>query len=91
MQPNTQTTQKSHTPPSDPRIEALMARIKELEAGQKPAKMGMKVSSKGALSVYGLGRFPVTLYASQWDALLQKCEDIKKFMEENKANLKAKE
>jgi hypothetical protein len=51
----------------------------------------MKVSPKGAVSVYGLGRFPVTLYKEQWEKLLGMSEDIKTFIAENKAALKTKE
>ena len=51
----------------------------------------MKVSEKGAVSVYGLGRFPVTLYQEQWLKLLLMAEDIKVFIEENKERLKVKE
>jgi hypothetical protein len=60
---------------------------------KKPSRgtMSMKVSEKGALSVYGLGRFPVTLYKEQWQKLLAISEDIKKFIEENDEQLKTKE
>ena len=51
----------------------------------------MKVSEKGALSVYGMGRFPVTLYKEQWLKLLGIAEDLKKFITENDSRLKAKE
>lgn len=51
---------------------------------------GMKVSEKGALSIYGLGRFPVTLYRSQWEALLAKADDIRAFIKANEAKLKNK-
>jgi hypothetical protein len=51
----------------------------------------MKVSEKGAVSVYGLGRFPVTLYQEQWLKLLGMADDIKTFIEENKDKLKVKE
>jgi len=51
----------------------------------------MKVSEKGALSVYGMGRFPVTLYKVQWLRLLAMAEDIKAFIEANNDNLKSKE
>ena len=51
----------------------------------------MKVSEKGGLSVYGLGRFPVTLYKEQWIRLLDMAEDIRTFMRENEAVLKSKE
>lgn len=51
----------------------------------------MKVSEKGGLSVYGLGRFPVTLYKEQWTRLLDMAEDIRSFMRENEAALKSKD
>jgi hypothetical protein len=51
----------------------------------------MKVSEKGALSVYGLGRFPVTLYKEQWVKLLAAAEDIQAFLKDNDGLLKAKE
>lgn len=50
----------------------------------------MKVSEKGALSVYGMGRFPVTLYKEQWLKLLGIAEDLKKFIAENESRLKLK-
>jgi len=53
--------------------------------------LSMKVSEKGALSVYGMGRFPVTLYKEQWLKLLTISEDIKKFIGENEGRLKTKE
>lgn len=51
----------------------------------------MKVSEKGGLSVYGLGRFPVTLYKEQWIRLLDMAEDIRSFMRENDGALKSKD
>jgi hypothetical protein len=51
----------------------------------------MKVSEKGALSVYGLGRFPVTLYKEQWQRLLDMADDIRAFIVENQGTLKSKE
>ena len=57
----------------------------------KPRDITMKVSQKGAVSVYGLGRFPVTLYKEQWEKLLTKKDDILEFIEHNKADLKTKE
>jgi hypothetical protein len=51
----------------------------------------MKVSEKGGLSVYGLGRFPVTLYKEQWNKLLDMTEDIRTFIKSNDAQLKTKE
>jgi hypothetical protein len=51
----------------------------------------MKVSEKGGLSVYGLGRFPVTLYQEQWTKLLDLADDIRAFIKENEGKLKKKE
>jgi hypothetical protein len=51
----------------------------------------MKVSEKGAVSVYGLGRFPVTLYKEQWEKLLSMADEIKAFIAENSDRLKTKE
>jgi len=51
----------------------------------------LKVSEKGGLSVYGLGRFPVTLYKEQWTKLLDMAEDIRSFMKANDSALKAKD
>ena len=53
--------------------------------------LSMKVSEKGAVSVYGLGRFPVTLYKEQWLRLLDMGDDIRAFIRENEAQLKKKE
>ena len=52
--------------------------------------VSMKVSEKGALSIYGMGRFPVTLYKEQWLKLLDMADDIRKFISANDAQLKAK-
>lgn len=53
--------------------------------------VSLKVSEKGGLSVYGLGRFPVTLYKEQWAKLLDMSDEIRRFMKENDGKLKAKE
>jgi hypothetical protein len=50
----------------------------------------LKVSEKGGVSVYGLGRFPVTLYKEQWTKLLEMADEIRTFIAENDARLKAK-
>lgn len=64
--------------------EQMMAEINRLQALVKAKPSGaIKVSPKGAISVYGLGRFPVTLYASQWEALFGRQEDIKTFILDN--------
>jgi hypothetical protein len=70
--------------------EQLIARIAELEKGAaKRAARGtsLRVSTKGAVSFYGVGRFPVTLYESQWPVLLAEAPQILAFIEKNKALL----
>ena len=77
----------------DPTKEELLARIAELEkqAGNKRSgRLEFKVSEKGGVSVYGLGRFPVTLYYEQWHRLLTAAEELSKFLEDNKSKLKLK-
>lgn len=73
---------------------ALLARIAELEAqvtkAKAPKPLTLKVSQKGAVSLYGMGRFPVTLYASQWEQVLAEAEAIKSFLEKNKPLLATK-
>ena len=71
-------------------IAALMAENSALKTG-KTTSLGIKVSEKGAVSVYGIGRFPVTLYQEQWSKLLAKADEVKAFIEANKAVLKVKE
>jgi len=72
-------------------LEALRAENARLRAkADKPRAMSMKVTEKGAASLYGLGRFPVTLYASQWAKVIANIEDIKGFLEANKAKLSVK-
>lgn len=56
----------------------------------KTTSNGIKASAKGAVSVYGLGRFPVTLYSSQWATLLEMAPQITEFIAANKAVLKEK-
>ena len=69
-------------------VEKLKA---EIEALKQNKPVSLKVSEKGAVSVYGLGRFPVTLYREQWDKLLGQSEQIKAFIHENKERLKTRE
>ncbi len=71
-------------------LERLRAENEALKKKRNTA-VSMKVSEKGAVSVYGLGRFPVTLYQEQWQKLLALADEIKSFIEENKASLKVKE
>jgi hypothetical protein len=65
----------------------------ENEALKKPGRgqLSVRVSEKGAVSVYGLGRFPVTLYKEQWEKLLAAADQIKTFVKENDHLLKKKE
>lgn len=73
-------------------LERLKAENEALKA-KKPGRgsLTMKVSEKGALSVYGMGRFPVTLYKEQWEKLLSIADDIKQFIKDNDHLLKTKE
>jgi hypothetical protein len=76
--------------------EDIQAELERLRAENEALKqkrntsVSMKVSEKGAVSVYGLGRFPVTLYQEQWTKLLALSDEIKTFIVENKSKLKAK-
>jgi len=75
-------------------MQAEIERLRtENEALKKPARgqMSLKVSEKGALSVYGLGRFPVTLYREQWEKLLAMADQIRQFIQDNTHLLKKKE
>lgn len=79
---------------SEPTKEELLARIAELEkqAGSRPkGSLEFRIGEKGGVSVYGLGRFPVTLYYEQWNRLLGAAGEIKTFLEDNKSKLKLKE
>jgi hypothetical protein len=80
--------------PTEDDLKAEIDRLKaENESLKKPARgqMFLKVSEKGALSVYGLGRFPVTLYREQWEKLLGLGDQIRQFIQENDGQLKKKE
>lgn len=68
-------------------VQQLMAENSRLKAN---TKSNIKVSTKGAVSVYGMGRFPVTLYASQWAKLFAKQGEIEAFIEANKSLLSFK-
>ena len=68
-----------------------MARISELEkqlGTKQSGKLVFKIGDKGGVSVYGLGRFPVTLYYEQWVKLLNASEELLAFLEANKSRLK---
>jgi hypothetical protein len=70
-------------------IERLRAENEALKRSSSKG-LSLRVSEKGALSVYGLGRFPVTLYKEQWIRLLDMTEDIRTFIKQNEAQLKTK-
>jgi hypothetical protein len=72
------------------RLEAENQQLKE-QVERKPGQLRLKVSEKGGLSIYGLGRFPVTLYKEQWNRLLEHTEEIKTFLKDNDQQLKAKQ
>jgi hypothetical protein len=80
-----------------PNEDELKAELEKLRAENAALKsrtgraVSLKVSEKGGLSVYGLGRFPVTLYQEQWTKLLDMADDIRAFIRENEGKLKKKE
>jgi hypothetical protein len=78
---------------AEPSREELLARIAELErqvGGSHSSDLSFKVGEKGGVSVYGLGRFPVTLYYEQWIRLLDSADELRAFLDNNKAKLKLK-
>jgi hypothetical protein len=78
---------------AEPTYDELKARLAELEksGARHSGELTFKVGEKGGVSVYGLGRFPVTLYYEQWNRLLEAGPKIREFLEENKGRLKLKE
>jgi hypothetical protein len=79
---------------ADDDMQAELERLRKENAALKKgtsSSVRMKVSEKGALSVYGMGRFPVTLYKEQWLKLLGMADDIRAFIADNDSQLKAKE
>ena len=75
-------------------LKAEVAKLKaEMESLKARTSKGisLKVSEKGAVSVYGMGRFPVTLYKEQWIKLLDMADDLRRFIAENDSKLKAKD
>ena len=77
--------------------DALQAEVERLKAENAALKaqaargISIKVSEKGGVSVYGMGRFPITLYKEQWTKLLDMADEIRAFIRENESKLKAKE
>lgn len=72
-------------------LERLKAENEALRKGNAKGATSLKVSEKGGVSVYGLGRFPVTLYKEQWAKLLEMADEIRAFIRENDSRLKAKQ
>jgi len=79
---------------SDEDLKAELERLRNENAALKRGSASgirLKVSEKGAVSAYGLGRFPVTLYKEQWLKLLDMSNDIRAFIAANQAQLKKKD
>lgn len=80
--------------PTEAEMQAELEKLKAENAALKSRGskgVSMKVSEKGGVSIYGLGRFPVTLYLEQWTKLLDLADDIRSFIKENESKLKKKE
>ena len=71
-------------------LERVKKENEQLKQSKSNRGLSMKVSQKGALSLYGLGRFPVTLYKQQWLRLLDETENIRQFIQNNDSDLKFK-
>ena len=78
---------------AEPTYDELKARLEELEkkGARRTGELDFKVGEKGGVSVYGLGRFPVTLYREQWEKLLGMSDQIRQFIRDNNDQLKKKE
>lgn len=77
---------------SDAAMKAELARLQAENAALKEAATAitLKVSTKGGVSLYGMGRWPVTLYKEQWTRLLDHADEIRKFLADNDSKLKSK-
>jgi len=84
---------ESEESPEDLRAELARLKAENESLKKAPARgaLSLKVSEKGAVSVYGMGRFPVTLYKEQWLKLLNMAEEIKNFIKANDSKLKTKD
>lgn len=80
--------QQAHTLEEANQIIAAMQA--KLALANRPRKLTLKVSAKGAVSLYGMGKFPVTLYAGQWERVLGSAEEITSFIEANREGLAVK-
>ncbi len=79
---------------ADDDLQKELERLRNENAALKASRRGsvtFRISEKGAVSVYGLGRFPVTLYQEQWDKLLDAADDLRAFINANRERLKTKE
>jgi hypothetical protein len=79
------------TEPTYEELKAQLAALQEKNKGRAARAIDFKVSEKGGVSVYGLGRFPVTLYYEQWIRLLDQATELRAFLEEHKPSLKLKQ
>lgn len=70
-------------------LERVKAELAALKA-ERERNIKLKVSDKGACSLYGLGRFPITLYVEQWEAVIERIPEIQKFLSDNQNRLKRK-
>jgi len=85
-------SENNNVPSND--MEAELLRLRAENAAMKKASskgLTLKISEKGGLSMYGLGRFPVTLYKEQWLKLLSMTDEIRAYIESNSDKLKTKE
>ncbi len=78
---------------AEPTYDELKAQLEELkkQGGRRSGALEFRVGEKGGVSVYGLGRFPVTLYYEQWMRLLDAADKLREFLDENKSRLKLKQ
>jgi len=80
---------------SEEDVQAELERLRQenaaLKTSHRAGTLNFRVSEKGAVSVYGLGRFPVTLYQEQWDKLLAAAADLRAFIDAHRNQLKKKE
>ena len=76
--------------PSYEELKAQLAELQKQSGGRRTGALDFRVGEKGGVSVYGLGRFPVTLYYEQWIRLLDTSKELREFLEENKSSGKLK-